>query len=112
MKTIVALLSLALLHVSVVSAVAKRGIAWPYFETHPVSDFYANGKVGWVYNYEKYKPTGGAVPGGMEFDVMQRVDDGSEGQLASAAASAGPWVLGFNGVCLFSKAMIPYYTIH
>lgn len=37
------------------------------------------------------------MPAGMEFDVMQRTDDGSENQLASAAASAGPYVLGFNG---------------
>lgn len=27
---------------------------------------------------------------------MQRTDDGKENQLAQAAASAGPWVLGFN----------------
>lgn len=32
-------------------AISKRGIAWPWFEKHPVSDFYANGKVGWVSVY-------------------------------------------------------------
>ena len=49
-----------------------------------------------VYDYEKYRPTGGNTPNGMEFVVMQRVNDGSIGQLASAAAQNGPYVLGFN----------------
>lgn len=37
-----------LLFINQTLAVSKRGIAWPWFEKHPVSDFYANGKVGWV----------------------------------------------------------------
>lgn len=88
-------------------AQSKRGIAWPYFETTEVSEVYNNGVVGWVYNYEKYAPTGGAVPSGMEFDVMQRTDDGSESQLASSAASAGPYVLGFNEVSIYHQLLVP-----
>ncbi|PWN38607.1 uncharacterized protein FA14DRAFT_160062 [Meira miltonrushii] len=96
MKSQFTCIAFAAILISQVAAVSKRGIAWPYFEKYDVSTFYANGKVGWVYDYEKYKPTGGPVPNGMEFDVMQRVDDSSIGQLASAAAQNGPYVLGFN----------------
>ncbi|UZJ54107.1 hypothetical protein CBS101457_003427 [Exobasidium rhododendri] len=89
--TVFAVLSLASL-----TSAGKRGIAWPYFETTGVSEVYNGGKVSWVYNYEKYLPTGGAVPKGMKFYVMQRTDDGSESWLASSAATAGKYVLGFN----------------
>lgn len=50
-----------------VTAAPSRGIAWPYFETTPASAFSPGAK--WVYNYERYTPTGGSYAG-MEFVPM------------------------------------------
>lgn len=72
---------------------AKKGIAWPWFESTPAEVFGCGAS--WIYNWERYAPTGGSY-GDMEFVPMIRTAAEASDAAAYSTVQDAEWVLGFN----------------
>jgi hypothetical protein len=73
-------------------AASKRGLSWPYYNENTSLDpsqFSANGKVTWMYNWETWRPANTA---GVNFVGMQRCTDCESspiGELGARASQQG-----------------------
>jgi len=83
----------ALLAIS--SFAGKRGLAWPWNGQAGDFGLFSNsGKIGWVYNWESWRPQG--MPGRFEYVAMQRTAQGIENLRNNMANNQAKVLLGFN----------------
>jgi len=91
----------ALLAIS--SFAGKRGLAWPWNGQAGDFGLFSNsGKIGWVYNWESWRPQG--MPGRFEYVAMQRTAQGIEGLKNNMASNQAKVLLGFNEPDIGSQA--------